>query len=67
MPTSLGLSALDCAGKLATFVLDNNLDGCNINWQDEAALRAGTGSQWLITFQTHLRNLLPNQTITHSP
>lgn len=67
MPTSSGLSATECAGKLATFVLTNNLDGCNINWQDETTLLAGTGYDWLIAFQNQLRNLLPNHTITHSP
>lgn len=34
MPTTLGLSPLDCANKLATFILDNNLDGADVNWQD---------------------------------
>jgi len=67
MPTSFSLSAMDCAGKLATFVLANNLDGCNVDWQDETSLIKGTGYDWLLTFQTQLRNLLPNHTITHSP
>jgi len=36
-------SALECASKLATFVLDNNLDGCDINWQSESALHSVSG------------------------
>lgn len=67
MPTSLGLSPLDCANKLATFVLDNNLDGADVNWQDEEALHMGKGLDWIISFHTHLRKLLPSYIITHSP
>ena len=27
----------------------------------------GSGSKWLASFQNHLRKLLPNHTIIHSP
>jgi chitinase len=67
MPTSSGYSWQDCANGLASFVLDNNLDGCDINWQDTSALSDGSGSKWLNSFQSHLRKLLPNHTIVHSP
>jgi len=43
MPTSSGYGAVDCAQQLSQFVLANNLDGCDIDWQDTAALNAGTG------------------------
>lgn len=33
-PTTSGYSWQDCANNLATFVLENSLDGCDINWQD---------------------------------
>jgi hypothetical protein len=33
-PTSLGYSWQDCANGLASFVLENSLDGCDVSWQD---------------------------------
>lgn len=65
-PTSLGLSAVYCAQQLATFVISNQLDGADINWQDEQSL-GFEGADWLVNFHTNLRKLLPNHTITHSP
>lgn len=65
-PTTLGLSAVECAQQLATFVISNQLDGTDINWQDEQSL-GFDGYDWLVSFHTHLRKLLPNYTITHSP
>jgi chitinase len=66
-PTSLGYSWQDCANGLASFVLENALDGADINWQDTDSLLSGSGEKWLINFHTHLRKLLPNHTIVHSP
>jgi hypothetical protein len=43
MPTTSGLDWQDCANGLASFVLDNSLDGCDISWQDSDALLSGTG------------------------
>lgn len=34
MPASIGLNAQVCASKLAAFVEENNLDGCDIDWRD---------------------------------
>lgn len=50
-PTSAGYDALDCAQKLADFVINNNLDGVDIDWEDTASfLKAdGSGENWLIT------------------
>lgn len=45
----------------------NNLDGVDIDWEDTAALQAGTGEAWLITLTKTLRQLLPNAIITHAP
>lgn len=67
MPTSSGYSWQDCANGLASFVLENKLDGCDISWQDTAALLDGSGVKWLNSFNNHLRKLLPNHTIVHSP
>ena len=32
-------------------MLENNLDGVDIDWEDNAAMEAGTGEAWLIKFQ----------------
>lgn len=42
-PTTAGIDPFVCATKLANFVLDNNLDGVDIDWEDTEALKAGTG------------------------
>ena len=66
-PTSAGKDPIATANKLAQFVLNNNLDGVDIDWEDNAAMQAGTGEAWLIKFQTQLRAQLPNHIITHAP
>ncbi len=66
-PTSAGYDATDCAKKLADYVSKNDLDGVDIDWEDTAAFQRGTGEDWLITFTTVLRSLLPNAIITHAP
>jgi chitinase len=48
-------------------VISNNLDGVDIDWEDNAAMNAGTGEAWLITFQLKLRQLLPHHIISHAP
>jgi hypothetical protein len=40
-------------------VLDNNLDGVDLNFEDNAAMEIGTGEQWLITCTKKLREMLP--------
>lgn len=30
-------------------------------------MKSGSGENWIISFQSHLRKLLPNHTIVHSP
>ena len=36
------------ATNLAQFVIYNNLDGVDLDWEDNAAMENGTGEQWLI-------------------
>lgn len=48
-------------------MLSNNLDGVDIDWEDNAAMEAGKGEQWLIAFTQRLRSMLPNHIITHAP
>ena len=43
------------------------MDGVEVNWQDTKSFARGVGEEWLIDFQVHLRKLLPNSTIVHSP
>lgn len=54
-PTSGGVDPTDCANKLGNFVKNNNLDGVDIDWEDNAAMEAGRGEAWLITFTRRLR------------
>ena len=58
-PTSQGADPTTTAQNLAAFVKDNNLDGCDIDWEDNNAMEAGTGEAWLITFTKVLRAALP--------
>jgi len=67
MPTSSNEDPVDCATKLGNFVLDNYLDGADIDYEDNAAMEAGTGEQWLITFTKTLRQIIPDRIITHAP
>ena len=55
------------ANNLADFVLANKFDGVDIDYEDNAAMEAGTGVPWLITFTTVLRQRLPGKIITHAP
>lgn len=66
-PTTAGKDPVATAKSLGNFVLANHLDGVDIDWEDNAAMEAGKGEAWLISFQTELRSLLPNHTITHAP
>lgn len=54
-PTSNGVDPIDCAIKLGEFVKNNNLDGVDIDWEDNAAMEAGKGEDWLISFSKKLR------------
>lgn len=66
-PTSSGFNATDCALRLADFVISNDLDGVDVDWEDTAAFQNGIGEAWLITFTTVLRSKLPDAIITHAP
>jgi hypothetical protein len=43
LPTTAKIDALSCAKKLADFVLGNNLDGVDIDYEDNNAMNAGNG------------------------
>ena len=52
---------------MADFVLDNALDGADIDFEDSESFVYGTGEEWLITFTKQLRKRLPEHIITHAP
>ncbi|KAL8292192.1 hypothetical protein RQP46_001658 [Phenoliferia psychrophenolica] len=66
-PTSSGEDPATTATALAKFVTDYDLDGCDIDYEDFAAMSAGTAEAWLITLTETLRAALPNAIITHAP
>jgi chitinase len=55
------------AEKLGKFVLDYNLDGCDIDYEDNHGMEIGVAEAWLIAFTRKLRQMLPTHTITHAP
>lgn len=69
-PTSSGFNATDCGLKIAKFVIDNQLDGVDIDWEDTGSFQKGdkSGENWLITITKVLRQNLPaGSIITHAP
>jgi chitinase len=68
-PTTLGYDAVDCATRLGNFVKDNNLDGVDLDWEDNAAMNVGTGvgEEWLIDFTKTLSAIIPDHILTHAP
>ena len=66
-PTSAGADPAECGKKFGQFVLDNNFDGADVDWEDNTAMNRGTGEEWLITFTKALRETIPDKIITHSP
>lgn len=44
-----------CAKKLAKFILENQLDGADINYEDDFAIAFGTAELWLSAFSQQLR------------
>jgi chitinase len=58
---------VQCATKLGNFVLENNLDGADIDYEDNTAMNNGLGEAWLIAFTRQLRSIIPGYIITHAP
>jgi chitinase len=53
---------------LANFVITNQLDGVDIDYEDNNAMNQGIGEQWLITLTTTLRSALgTSRLISHAP
>jgi len=67
-PTTEGKDPTTVATNLANFVKTNQLDGVDLDWEDNSAMDAGTGEQWLITCTNKLRSLLGSgYLISHAP
>ena len=60
-PTSAGLDPNVLAQKMADFVLNTDLDGIDVDWEelDLIVQQPGAGEQWLVTFTQVLRTRLP--------
>ncbi|KAF7983288.1 hypothetical protein HWV62_22945 [Athelia sp. TMB] len=61
-PASSGADPTTIAQAIATWVTTYDLDGVDVDFEDETAFNKGDGSgeQWLITFTTALRAALPS-------
>ncbi|KAI0630238.1 glycoside hydrolase superfamily [Trametes polyzona] len=70
-PTSDGADPVATANWMAQFVLDNQLDGIDVDYEDLAAMNArdGRAEEWLVTFTKTLREKLPkgHYLLTHAP
>jgi len=70
-PTSTGQNPTTLATTIANFVIEYNLDGVDVDYEDFNAINSGTGSAetWLVTFTNALRAKLPSGQfiITHAP
>ena len=69
-PTTAGIDPITSAQSLAQFVITNQLDGVDVDYEDNSAMNNGTGVDWLISFTNELRSLLPSSLgyiITHAP
>ncbi|KAJ7934955.1 glycoside hydrolase family 18 protein [Mycena leptocephala] len=71
VPTSSGVNPITMATTMANWVIQYNLDGIDVDYEDFNAFDAGDGKAeaWLISFTTQLRTILPQGTyiITHAP
>ncbi len=47
-PTTEGISATACGENLAQFVIDYQLDGVDLDYEDNAAMESGTSVPWLV-------------------
>ncbi|KAF8216500.1 glycoside hydrolase [Mycena galopus ATCC 62051] len=71
VPTTSGVNPVTMATTMANWVIKYDLDGIDVDYEDFGAFDAGTGAaeQWLISFTTQLRTILPvgQYIITHAP
>ena len=60
-PTTSGADPVGTANTMAQFVLDNSLDGIDVDYEDLTAMNKGDGAAeaWVTTFTQTLRQTLP--------
>lgn len=68
-PTTQGFNAVDTCRSLAEFVKNNNLDGVDLDYEDNGAMEQGKAEQWLIDCTKTIREILPKGSylLTHAP
>ncbi|KAF8634552.1 hypothetical protein AX17_004142 [Amanita inopinata Kibby_2008] len=70
-PTSSGADPVVTANTMAAWVMQYDLDGVDVDYEDFNAINAGDGKAeaWLATFTRQLRSRLPQGTyiLTHAP
>lgn len=67
-PITAGKDPVALAQKLAAWVKKNNLAGVDIDLEDNDAMNNGYFIDWIVSFQTELRNQLPSPyLISHAP
>ncbi|RPD63333.1 glycoside hydrolase [Lentinus tigrinus ALCF2SS1-7] len=71
LPTTNGLDPTALANQMSQFVLNTDLDGIDVDWEEIALVTQspGVGEQWLATFTQTLRSQLPQGQfiLTHAP
>ncbi|KAF5379004.1 hypothetical protein D9757_009105 [Collybiopsis confluens] len=58
-PTTSGVDPIAMADQMAKWVIANDLDGIDVNYEDFPAFDAGTAEVWLVKFTKQLRQTLP--------
>ena len=70
-PTTEGVNASTAGAHLGQFVIDNNLDGVDLDYEDNAAMEKGTAYQWLVDFTNAMLSTLDDTgkryVISHAP
>ncbi|KAI9060304.1 glycoside hydrolase family 18 protein [Trametes sanguinea] len=70
-PTSTNADPVGTANTMAQWVLDNQLDGIDVDYEDLNAMdaRDGKAEKWIVTFTQTLRQKLPkgHYLLTHAP
>ena len=71
LPTTKGLDPTTLANQMSQFVLNTDLDGIDVDWEEIQLVtqQSGVGEQWLATFTQALRTQLPQGQfiLTHAP
>ena len=70
-PTTEGVDASTAGANLGQFVIDNILDGVDLDYEDNAAMEKGTAYQWLVDFTNAMLKKLDDTgkryVISHAP